>query len=172
MIADEIKARDGGDGWQLHLGVEDAGLRLHHAHSAIEGLDGEEVALAVGHDGCNVQTDIHWVHLRREAVANALPRVRGDLDTVTGGGQVANVLALLVETPQAAAHEVDGDRVWLIIGESDQRLGRVTVDELHPEDLGGRERGLCRDGKAESLSLRNILGILCDKKVIMSVNGH
>jgi hypothetical protein len=40
----------------------------------------------------------------------------------------------------------------------------VTVDELHSEDLGGRERGLCRDGKAESLSLRNILGILCDKR--------
>lgn len=156
----------------LHLGVEDAGLRLHHAHSAIEGLDGEEVALAVRHDGRDVQTDIHWVHLGREAVADALLRLRGDLDTVTGGGQVANILALLVETPQAATHEVDGNRVGLIIGESDQRLGRVTVDELHTEDLGGRERGLCRDGKTESLSLRNLLGILYEKKTLMSVNGH
>lgn len=122
------------------------------------------MTLAVGHDGRNVETNIHWVHLSREAVADALLRVRGDLDTVTGGGQVANVLALLVEAPQAAPNEVDGDRVWLIVSESDQRLGRVTVDELYAEDLGGRERSLGRDSESESLSLRNLLSILHAKR--------
>jgi hypothetical protein len=42
----------------------------------------------------------------------------------------------------------------------------VTVDELHAEDLGGREGGLSRDSKTESLSLRNLLSILCKRKEI------
>lgn len=145
------------------MGVEDAGLRLHHAHSAIEGLDGEEVTLAVGHDGRDVQTEVHRVHLSREAVADALLGVRGDLNTVTSGGQVANILALLIETPEASSKEVDGNRVRFIVGEGNQRLGRVTVNELHTKDLRGRERGLSRDGESESLRLCNLLSILREK---------
>lgn len=33
--------------YDLHLGIEDASLGLHDAHCAIEGLNGEELALAV-----------------------------------------------------------------------------------------------------------------------------
>lgn len=143
-----------------HLRVEDAGLRFHHAHSAIEGLNGEELALAVRQNGGQVQTEVLGVHLSGEAVADALLLTRGDLDAIARGSQVTDNLALFIETPQAASDEVHGDGIGLVVREIDQRLGRVTVDELHAEDLGGRERGLSLHIETSSLSFGDLLGVL------------
>jgi len=98
------------------------------------------------------------VHLGREAVADALLGIGRDLDAVTSGSQVTDCLALLLHGPQATADEVHGDRVGLFIGKSDERLGRVTVDELHTKDFRGREGCLRTD--SEGTVLLDLLSIL------------
>lgn len=80
----------------LHLGVENAGFRLHDTDSAIIGIDGVEVALGAGDDRGELESDILGVHLGGEAVAQALLLTSGDINTISGGSQVANHMALLV----------------------------------------------------------------------------
>lgn len=82
------------------------------------------------------------MHLRGEAVADCLLLTRGNLDSITSSSQVADNLGLVIGVPKATADKVHRDRVRLIVGDGDQRLGRVTVDKLDTEDLGSRERGL------------------------------
>lgn len=139
--------------------VKDASLGLNHAHGAIEGLNGEELALAIGHDGGELQANILGVHLSGEAVADALLGIGGDLDAITGSGQVTDCLAFLLLSPQATADEVHGDWVGLIVGDSNNRLGRVTIDELDAKDLRRREGSLSRNSVRLGF-FRGLLSIL------------
>ena len=79
-----------------HVRVEDAGLRLHNANSSIMGVDGKEIALSVGDNRGQGQSQVLRVHLVHEAVAQFLLLTSRDLDTVSRGGQVANHGALLL----------------------------------------------------------------------------
>lgn len=144
----------------LHLGVEDAGLGLHHAHGAIEGLKGEGLTLAVRDDDSEMQTEILRVHLSGEVVADALLLTRRNLNAIPRSRQVADSLALLLEIPQATPDQLHGNGVGLVVLDVDQRLGWTTVDELDTEDLRGREGSLRLDGDIPSLCLRGLLGIL------------
>lgn len=144
----------------LHLGVEDAGLRLHHAHGAIEGLKGEGLTLTVRDDDSEVQTEILRVHLSREVVADALLLTRRNLNAIPRSRQVADSLALLLEIPQTTSNQLHGNGVGLVVRDVDQRLGWTTIDELDTEDLRGREGSLRLDGDIPSLCLRGLLGIL------------
>ena len=127
------------------MGIEDAGLGFHDAHGAIEGLNGEELALAVRQNGGNVQTKFLGVHLGCEAIRDGLLLASGNLDAIAGGSQVANNLALLLQVPKATSEEVDSDRVRLVVNDRDQSLGWTTIDKLDAKDLGGRERSLGLD---------------------------
>jgi hypothetical protein len=122
------------------------------------GIDSEESSLAVGNDGSDAKSQVLRVHFSGEAVANTLLRASGDLKTVSGGSQVANNLALLIESRQRSADKVDGHRSRFIIGEGDQCLCWATVDELNAEDLRGRERSLRRH--SELGDLRDVLRII------------
>jgi hypothetical protein len=152
------------------LGVEDASLGLHDAHGAIEGLNGEKLALTVRQNGGNVQTNILGVHLGREAVGDGLLRAGRDLNAIASGSQVADDLAVLLKVPQAASEEVHGDGACFVVGDGDQRFGRTTIDELDAKDLRGGERSLGSDSKVGDLSLRDSLSILVKTKSIKSVN--
>lgn len=152
------------------MGIEDASLGLHDAHGAIEGLNGEKLALTVRQNGGNVQTNILGVHLGREAVGDGLLRSSGNLDAIASGSQVANNLAVLLEIPEAASEEVHSDGVGLVVRDGDERFGRTTIDELNAKDLRGGERSLSRDSKVGNLSLRDSLSILMKMKSIKSVN--
>lgn len=129
-------------GGVLHLGVEDAGIRLHDANGAIVGNDRNQAALAVRNNGGKSQLEILGVHLGGEAIADCLLLASGNLNSITSSRQVADNLGLVTRVPKATADEVHRDRVRLIVGDGDQRLGRVTVDKLDTEDLGSRERSL------------------------------
>jgi len=155
----------------LHLGVEDASLGLHNAHGAIEGLNGEKLALTVRQNGGNVQTKILGVHFGGEAIRDSLLLASGNLNTIAGGSQVANNLALLLQVPKATSKEVDSDWVRLVVDDRNQSLSWTTIDELNAKDLGGRERSLSLDSKVGNLSLRDSLSILIEEKIsIQSVN--
>lgn len=148
----------------LHLGVEDAGLGLNHTHSAIEGLNGEELTLMVRENGSDLQTKILRVHLSRKVVADTLLLACRDFNAIARGGQVTDDLAFFLKIPQAASDEVHGDGIGLIVGDVDQRLSRTAIDELHAKDLRGRERGLRLYGESWSLCFRRLLGILISKE--------
>ena len=150
--------------------IEDAGLGFHYAHRAIEGLDGEKVTLTVRKNGSDVQTKVLRMHFGSEAVANALLLASRNLDAITGGSQVADHLAILLKIPEATAKEIHSDRVRLVVSKGDQRLGWVTVDELHTKDLGGRERRLGLDSQIGDFSLRDLLSILLEMENRRSVN--
>jgi len=142
-----------------HLGIEDAGIRLDNADSAIVGSDGEETTFAVRENGRQGQLEVLGVHLGGEAVADGLLRSGGNLDTVASSGQVASDLGLVLGVAKTTAHKVHSDRVWLIVRDRDQCLSRVTVDKLNAKDLGSRERCLGRDSQNRGLSF-GLLSIL------------
>lgn len=106
------------------------------------GNDRSQTALTVRDNGGKSQLEILGVHLGGEAIADCLLLASGNLDSITGSRQVADDLGLVIGVPKATADEVHRDRVRLIVGDGDQRLGRVTVDKLDTEDLGSRERSL------------------------------
>lgn len=106
------------------------------------GNDRNQAALAVRNNGGKSQLEILGVHLGGEAIADCLLLASGNLNSITSSRQVADNLGLVTRVPKATADEVHRDRVRLIIGDGDQRLGRVTVDKLDTEDLGSRERSL------------------------------
>lgn len=123
------------------------------------GNDREQTALTVGNDGRKSHLKILGVHLGCEAVADGLLLTSGNLNGVTSSSQVTNNLSLVINVSKATSNEVHGDRVRLIIGNGDQRLGWVTVDKLDTEDLGSRERCLDRDSRSRDLCF-DILSIL------------
>ena len=82
------------------------------------------------------------MHLSGEAVADCLLLASGNLNGITSSSQVADNLRLVFSVSKATPDKVHRDRIRLIVGDGDQRLGRVTVDKLDTEDLGSRERGV------------------------------
>ena len=86
------------------------------------------------------------MQLRGKAVADAVALAGGDLKIVSRGRQVTHDLRWLIREPrrpQTPADEDHADRLWLVVGEGEERLCCVAVDEFDAEDLGGWE--LCRD---------------------------
>lgn len=110
------------------------------------------------------------MHLGGEAVADCLLLASGNFDSITSSSQVADNLGLIIGVPKATADKVHRDRVRLIIGDGDQRLGRVTVDKLDTEDLGSRERGLGRDSQSNLCFI--ILSILQVQNQTISQLSH
>ena len=155
----------------LHLGVEDAGIRLHDANGAIVGKNRKQAALAVRNNGRKSHLEILGVHLGGEAIADCLLLASGNFDSITSSSQVADNLGLIIGFPKATADKVHRDRVRLIIGDGDQRLGRVTVDKLDTEDLGSRERGLGRDSQSGNPCF-SILSILQVQNQTISQLSH
>lgn len=133
----------------LHLGVKYASIRLNHAHSLVECLNGVESTFGVGKHGCKTELKVLWVQLSGETVAERLLFSRGNLDVVASSGQVAYNHASLTDIlgPQAAANEGDRDWFWLVIGDREHSLGWVSINQFNPEDLRRRERGRHADGE-------------------------
>lgn len=123
------------------------------------GNDGSQTALAVRNDGREGHLKILGVHLGGEAVADGLLLTSRNLNGIASSGQVTDNLALVLDIPKTTSDEVHGNGVGLIVGNGDQRLGRVTIDELDAEDLGSRERCLGGDSQRASVcfSILNIL---------------
>jgi hypothetical protein len=154
----------------LHLRVKDAGIRLDDANSAIVGNDRSQAALAVGNDGGKGQLEILGVHLGREAVADSLLRASGDLDGVASSSQVADNGGLVIDVAKTTSNEVHRDGIRLIVGNGDQRLGRVTIDKLDAEDLGSRERCLGRDGQSNDFWFSILRILQCESQSISQLS--
>lgn len=82
--------------YDLHVRVEDVGFRFNNANSSVVGVDSEEVALSVGNNGGQSQSQVLRVHLVHEAVGQFLLLTSGNLDVVSRGSQVADYGALFL----------------------------------------------------------------------------
>lgn len=125
--------------WSLHLRVENASLRFDNTDSPVIGVNVVQVSSGSDDRG-ELESQVLGMHLRRKGIAQTLLLPSRNLDAVLGGGQVANNAALLVvKIPQRAANKVDRNRRRLPVGDGDQRLGGLAIDELDAENLRGRE---------------------------------
>ena len=100
-----------------HLWVKDASIRLHDAHSLVEGLNGVESAFTVGDHCSKTELEVLGVQLSGETVAERLLLARRNLDVVAGGRQIAYNHASLTDIfgPEATANEGDLDCFGLIV---------------------------------------------------------
>lgn len=88
------------------------------------------------------------MHVGGEAEGQALLLSRGNLDGILVGGQVANDARRRswIRSPQAATDELNGDWVGLFVGEGEDGLGLLAIDQLDAKDLSIREAGFDCDG--------------------------
>lgn len=73
----------------LQLRIKYARIGLDDRNSAIEGLQGVE-GICRADDGGQIESQILRVHVRLEAVGQALLLARSDLDSILDRGQVAD----------------------------------------------------------------------------------
>ena len=121
----------------LHLRVKDASIRLDDADSLVERLDSVESAFAVADYCCKTELEVLWVQLRGETVAERLLLTGRNLDVIASSCQVAHNDACLTDIvgPEAAAYEGDFNWFWLVIGDREQSLGWVSIDQFDAKDL-------------------------------------
>ena len=144
----------GRDGSFIHLWVEDAGRRLNNTDSLVEDLHRVESVLIILHDCHELQTQVLWVHLCCEVVGDRLLLASWNLDTVALSGEVAEDLRRPLDGIKGTADEGKRNWVRLRVGDGDDGLGWVAVDQLHTEDFRLREG--CGDGDFEIRRLGHI----------------
>lgn len=133
---------------ELHLRVKEAGGGLDNGRLAIVSGDLEDVALLVGEDGQQTQTNILRHHIEGKRVRNRLGLAGLDLQAVLHGREVAHdalvgggALGQVLGGPQGAIGKDDLDGVVLLVGDLDQSGRGSAVDQLDAQDVRVGERG-------------------------------
>lgn len=134
------------------MGIEKAGIRFDDRHGTVVGRKSEESISGVD-DGGQVESQILGVHIDEETVGETLFFTGGDLDRILMSGQIADNArsCTQITRPQTSTHELDGNWVGFFIGEGEESLGLLAVDELDAEDLGVGEGGVNGDGDGRRL---------------------
>lgn len=157
----------------LHLGVEDAGRRLHNAGQTAVRLDLEDLVLLVGDDGQEVEDDVLRLHVQYEGEGQGAGLAGANVDIVAHGGQVAQdaggggrILREGLCRGQHTANEDDVDGALLVVRDFDDGTGGVAIDELDTEGRVGESRGdvnLEVGGVSGGGSLR-VLGLIMETR--------
>ena len=104
-------------------------------------------------DGGQVEGQVLGVHVGSEAVGGRLLLAGRDQEVVLGDGQVGDRLG----AHKGATDEAKVDGGGLMVGDRQDSVGRVAIDELDTKDFGVREGN--RDGDVQVGCLLDI-GIL------------
>jgi hypothetical protein len=141
-----------------HLRVEEAHRSLNNRDSAVESRVGVEHAHVVLENGGQVEGQVLGVHLGSEAVGCSLLLAGRNQKVVLAEGQVADSLGADERTTNEA--KVNGGS--LVVGDGQNGVGRVAIDELDTENLRVGEGN--RDGDIQLGSLLDIriLNLLYD----------
>lgn len=134
----------------LHLRVEEAHRSLNNRDSAIESRVGVQHAHVVLENGGQVEGQVLGVYLGSEAVGCSLLLASRDQKVVLAEGQVADSLGADEGTTNEA--KVNGGS--LMVGDGQDSVGRVAIDELDTEDLRVGEGN--RDGDVQLGSLLDV----------------
>lgn len=145
--------------------IKNTGIRFHNRDRLIERLDRHRGALILRRRQHHREIQLQFLRLqlRREFVPDALALARRDLDAVARGGQVADDAgtAVLREngggSPEGAADEDDGHGVGFVVGDGEDGLGGLAVDEFDAEDFGGGEGGGDFDGEIGGLGFVDLV---------------
>jgi hypothetical protein len=93
-------------------------------------------------NGDEVQAHILGVHIGTETIRDSLLCAGGDLNVELLCSQVAQNLCIgggILH--QRTTNDRNTDWLWLVVGDGQDSLGGMSVDELHTEDLSLWERG-------------------------------
>ena len=131
----------------------------------MSGVDHPSVILD---DSSQVEGKILGVHLGSEAVSGSLLLASGDQDIIAADGQVAKSDRRVRGAGNARGSEertsnvakVDGGS--LVVGNREDGVGRVAIDQLHTKDLRVGERNSYLDVQLGRLLLSGILNLLLD----------
>jgi hypothetical protein len=119
----------------LHLRVEEAGRSLNNRYSAVESRVGVQHSKVVLEDGGQVEGQILRVHVGSEAVGGSLLLAGRDQQVVLGDGQVVDGLGV----HEGATDEAKVNGSSLVVGDGQNRVGCVAIDELDTKDFRVRE---------------------------------
>ena len=107
-------------------------------------------ASVVLEDGGQVEGQVLGVHLGSEAVGGSLLLASRDQKVVLAEGQVADSLG----ADERTTNEAKMNRGSLMVGDGENGVGRVAIDELDTEDLRVGEGN--RDGDVQLGSLLDV----------------
>lgn len=107
-------------------------------------------------DGSQVEGQVLGVHVDSETVGGSLLLAGRDQEVVLGGGQAA--VGSLVQERTTDDVKVDGG--GLMVGDGQNSVGRMSIDELDTEDLGIREGNRDSDIQLGSLLYIGVLNLL------------
>jgi len=119
----------------LHLRIEETRGSLNNRDGAIEGRIDVGHAELVLEDSSQVEGQVLGVHVDSEAVGGSLLLAGRDQEVVLGGSQAA--VGSLVQ--ERATDDVQVDGGGLVVGDGQDSVGRMSIDELDTEDLRVRE---------------------------------
>jgi hypothetical protein len=132
-----VSHNNGPSGRHSHLRIKEAGIRVNNRHRAIISLHGIE-CLILADDSCQVEANFLRVHVGLEAVRKSLLFTGRDLNRELLCGEIAhNARSLGIEIggPKTPSNELHSDGFGLLVGEGDQGVGRLPIDELDAKDL-------------------------------------
>ena len=111
--------------------VENASIRLNNTDGLIERRQSVWSSLAVGDHSRQIEFQVLWLKLCSELVANTLALAGGNLNIVSRGCQVTDILGALLRegsSPKAASNKGNADGFRFVVGEGEKSLGRLTID--------------------------------------------
>ena len=120
-------------------------------------------------DSSQVESQVLRVHVDSEAVGGALLFAGRDQDVVLGGGQGA--VGSLVQ--EGTTDVGQADRGGLLVGDGQDSVGRMSIDELDTEDLRVREGDRDSDIQLGSLLDIGVLHLFYGlRSLYTSLAGH
>ena len=166
----------GDDGVGIHLGIEKARCRFHDRNRPIEGLD--LINRPLTHKYCDkIKVKVLRVQICDEVVCQARLFASWNIKLVSCRCQVPHYSSpwrkfrsqwLLVH--ESAGEKCDLYRLWLIVCEIEQYLGRPSIYEFDSKDLGFWESHV--DVDRELGGNRGFWLSLWNGLVICSINGE
>lgn len=135
--------------------IEEARGSLNNRDSAVESRVDVVHTRLVLEDSSQVEGQVLGVHVDSETVGGSLLLTGRDQEVVLGGGQAAVTVGPLAEERTTDVVKADGG--GLMVGDGQNSVGRMSINELDTEDLRVRERN--RDGDVQFGGLLDI-GIL------------
>lgn len=131
----------------VHLGVKNAGRRLDNAGQAAVSFDLEGAVLLVTNNGDEVENNILRLHVESERERQGAGLAGSNIDIIAQGRQVAedagrggSILGQWLRGREHAADKDEIDGTLLMVGDLDDRPGRVAVHELDAKVRVGEGR--------------------------------
>lgn len=131
-----------------HLRIKNTGSSLNNTNSPIESLNLIHLPSLTRHNGNDIELQIGRMKIRGKGKRKSLFLSRRNLNIISRTGDIpdnqrawVSARCQWLETRQCASDDCDLYWFFLTVGEIEECLCRVAIDQLYAEDLGLREGG-------------------------------